>query len=93
MHFLIIAVLGLLGLTRLYKFDQVSSVRHFRLAWACLIASVTIMAAEPMLTIVASDKREMVLLVDAAIPAALAVSLYFWHTAVTADADKTGKGI
>ena len=30
MQVLIIAVLALLVLTRLYKFDQVSSVRHFR---------------------------------------------------------------
>jgi hypothetical protein len=28
-------------------------------------------------------------LIDAAIPAALAVSLYLWHIAVTADAGKT----
>ncbi len=89
MHFLIIAVLGLLILTRLYKFNQVSSIRHFRLAWACLIASVTIVAAGPLLTIVASDKNEIVLLTNAAIPAALAVSLYFWHKAVTADTGKT----
>ena len=60
MYFLIIAVLGLLVLTRLYKFDQVSSVRHFQLAWAFLIASVVIMAAGPLLAIVASDKREIV---------------------------------
>ena len=93
MHFLIIAVLGLLILTRLYKFDQVSSVRHFLLAWACLIASVAIMAIGPLLTIVASDKREIVLLIDAAIPAALAVSLYLWHKAVTADTGKTANGV
>ena len=49
MQVLIIAVLALLVLTRLYKFDQVSSVRHFRLAWACLIVSVAIMAAGQLL--------------------------------------------
>jgi hypothetical protein len=84
MYFLIIAVLGLLVLTRLYKFDQVSSVRHFRLAWACLIASVAIMAAGHLLTIMVSDEKEMDLLTSAAILAALAVSLYLWHKAVTA---------
>ena len=93
MHFLIIAVLGLLVLTRLYKFDQVSSVRHFRLAWACLIASVAIMAIGPMLTIVASDKREIILLIEALIPAALAVSLFLWHMAVTADTSKTADNV
>jgi hypothetical protein len=93
MHFLIIAVLGLLVLTRLCKFDQVSSVRHFRLAWACLIVSVAIMAVGPLLVIVASDKREMVSLIDAAIPAALAVSLYLWQKAITADTGKTADGV
>ena len=89
MHFLIIAVLALLVLTRLYKFDQVSSIRHFRLAWACLIASVAILAAGQLLTITANDKTEVVLLTNAAIPVALAVSLYLWHKAVTADTSKT----
>jgi hypothetical protein len=84
MQALIIAVLALLVLTRLYKSDQVSSVRHFRLAWACLIASVAIMAAGQLLMIMASDEKEMALLTGAAIPAALAVSLYLWHKAVTA---------
>ena len=93
MHLLIIAVLGLLALTRLYKFEQVISVRHFRLAWACLIASLAIMAAGPLLTIVASDKREIVLLIDTAIPAALAVSLYLWHMAITADTGKTADDV
>ena len=88
MEFLIIAVLALLVLTRLYKFDQVVSVRHFRLAWACLIISLAIMAAGQLLTIMVNDKREIVLLTNAAIPAALALSLHFWHKAVTADAGK-----
>ena len=95
MHFLIIliiAVLGLLALTRLYKFDQVSSVRHFRLAWACLIASVAIMAVGQLITITAETRdseTEIVLLSNAAILAALAVSLYLWHKAVAADTSKT----
>ena len=92
MHFLIIAVLGLLVLTRLYKFDQVSSVRHFRFAWACVIASLAIMAAGQILTITAntrSNETEIVLLTNAAILAALAVSLYLWHKAVTPDTSKT----
>jgi hypothetical protein len=93
MHFLIIAILGLLVLTRLYKFDQISSVRHFLLAWACLIASVAIMAIGPLLTIVASDKREIVLLIDAAIPAALAISIYLCYMAVTTNTDKSADDI
>lgn len=93
MYFLSIAVLGLLILTRLYKFDHVSSVRHFRLAWACLVASVAIMAAGPLLTIVASDKKEIVLLTNAAIPAVLALSLYLWHKAVTTDTGKTADDV
>ena len=92
MDFLIVAVLGLLVLTRLYKFDQVSSVRHFRFAWACVIASVAIMAAGQLLTITAntkSNEAEIVLLTNAAILAAQAVSLYLWHKAVTTDIGKT----
>jgi len=83
---LIIAVLALLVLTRLYKFDQVSNVRHFRLDWACLIASVAIMAAAQLVSITSnrSDRTEILLLTNASILAVLAVSLYLWHKAVTA---------
>ena len=86
MDFLIIAVLALLVLTRLYKFDQVSSVRHFRLAWACLIVSVAIMAAGQLLSITSntSGRTEILLFSNALNLAALAVSLYLWHKAVTA---------
>jgi len=84
MQVLIIAVLALLVLTRLYKFDQVSSVRHFRLAWSCLIASVAIMAAGQLLLIATNDEKELILLTNAATLAVLAVSLYLWHKAVAA---------
>jgi len=88
MYFLIIAVLGLLVLTRFYKLDQVKSVRHFRLAWACMIASVAAPAAGQLLTIMVDDKAEIALLTNAAMLAALAISLYFWHKAVTANNNK-----
>jgi hypothetical protein len=88
MYFLIIAVLGLLVLTRFYKMDQVKSVRYFRLAWACLIASVAVPAIGQLLTITVNDKKEIALLTNAAMLAALAISLFLWHKAVTADDKK-----
>ena len=88
MYFLIIAVLGLLVLTRFYKLDQVKSVRHLRLAWAYMIASVAVPAAGQLLTIMVNDKAEIALLTNAAMLAALAISLYFWNKAVTANDKK-----
>ena len=88
MYFLIIAVLGLLVLTRFYKLDQVKSVRHFGLAWGCLIASVAIQAAGQLLTVMVNSKGEIAWLTNAAMLAALAISLYFWYKAVTADSKK-----
>ena len=88
MYFLIIAVLGLLVLTRFYKLDQVKSVRHFRLAWTCMIASVAVSAAGQLITIMVDDKAEIALLTNAAMLAAIGISLFFWHRAVTADDNK-----
>ena len=88
MYFLIIAVLGLLVLTRFYKMDQVKSVRHLRLAWACLIVSVAFSAAGQLIMLMVDCKADIALLTNAVILIALAVSLHLWNNAVTADDKK-----
>lgn len=88
MYFLIIAVLGLLVLTRFYKMDQVKNVLALQLSWTCMIASVVVSAAGQLLTIMVNDKAEIALLTNAAMLAALAISLFLWHMAVTADSSK-----
>ena len=45
MNSLMIAVLGLLVLTKFYKMDQVKNVLALKLAWTCMIASVAFSAA------------------------------------------------
>ena len=90
MYFLIIAVLALLVITRFCKMDQVSSVRHFRLAWTYLIGSVVINAAGHLImaNLSVADRVRWADVTNAAMLAVLAVSLYFWHKAVTADSGK-----
>lgn len=90
MYLLIIAVLGLLVLTRFYKLDQIKSVRHFRLAWTCMIASIVVTAAGHLLMMAlgAMDRAECADFTNAAMLTALAVSLYFWQKAVTAGSNK-----
>jgi len=85
MYILIVAVLALLGVTRLYKPEQVGSQRHLRLAWWWLIVSVVVAAAGQILTIIVSDKAEMILFTNAVILGALAISLFLWHKALAGD--------
>ena len=88
MYFLIIAVLGLLVLTKFYKMDQVKNVLALQLAWTCMIASVAFSAAGQLIMLMVDCKGDIALLTNVAILIALAVSLHLWNKAVTVDDKK-----
>jgi hypothetical protein len=86
--FLIVAVLVLLGVTRLYKPELVKYPRRLRLATWWLIVSVVIAAVGQLIMIMTagtSERADTVLLTNAAILGALAVSLFLWQKALAGD--------